>query len=189
MAGGAKATGSNEASSPGGNGGRFKVSVDGKATDPVESANSRVRWDLLLAFENTSNATLDIEWSLTYAFHNEAHADPRGSAYSESIIRAARGTYDNGSRVFETNIFDVAAGACGHNHPTCTLGETPPDKPNMTALFAQALAPGERAFFNIEMIAAGNASVVPVPAALPLFGTGLALFGVLTWRRKQRAGA
>lgn len=30
-------------------------------------------------------------------------------------------------------------------------------------------------------------SEVPVPAALPLFGTGLALMGILGWRRKRKA--
>lgn len=32
-------------------------------------------------------------------------------------------------------------------------------------------------------------SAVPVPAALPLFGTGLALMGFLGWRRKSKANA
>ncbi|MFK5978483.1 MAG: PEP-CTERM sorting domain-containing protein [Rhizobiaceae bacterium] len=32
-----------------------------------------------------------------------------------------------------------------------------------------------------------SVGAVPVPAALPLFGTGLALLGVLGWRRKRRA--
>lgn len=31
------------------------------------------------------------------------------------------------------------------------------------------------------------ASVVPVPAALPLFGTGLAIMGFVGWRRKRKA--
>lgn len=32
-------------------------------------------------------------------------------------------------------------------------------------------------------------SAVPVPAALPLFGTGLAIMGFLGWRRKSKAAA
>ena len=32
-------------------------------------------------------------------------------------------------------------------------------------------------------------SVVPLPAALPLYGTGLALMGFIGWRRKQRKAA
>lgn len=36
--------------------------------------------------------------------------------------------------------------------------------------------------FNVS-----SASVVPVPAALPLFGTGLAVLGLIGWRRKRKA--
>ncbi len=32
-------------------------------------------------------------------------------------------------------------------------------------------------------------SAVPIPAALPLFGTGLALMGFIGWRRRQKAAA
>ena len=35
----------------------------------------------------------------------------------------------------------------------------------------------------------GPAVATPVPAALPLFATGLGVFGLFGWRRKQRAGA
>lgn len=35
--------------------------------------------------------------------------------------------------------------------------------------------------------AAGFVSAVPVPAALPLFGTGLAVMGLIGWRRKRKA--
>lgn len=35
----------------------------------------------------------------------------------------------------------------------------------------------------------GASSVVPVPAALPLFGTGLALMGFIGWRRKRKQAA
>lgn len=33
-----------------------------------------------------------------------------------------------------------------------------------------------------------TSSVVPIPAALPLFGTGLAIMGFIGWRRKRKAG-
>lgn len=35
----------------------------------------------------------------------------------------------------------------------------------------------------------GGASIVPVPAALPLFGTGLAVMGFIGWRRKRKTAA
>ncbi|MFK5978073.1 MAG: VPLPA-CTERM sorting domain-containing protein [Rhizobiaceae bacterium] len=34
----------------------------------------------------------------------------------------------------------------------------------------------------------GSVSAVPVPAALPLLGTGLAVMGLVGWRRKRKAG-
>jgi len=34
-----------------------------------------------------------------------------------------------------------------------------------------------------------NSTVVPLPAALPLFGTGLAILGFLGWRRRRKAEA
>lgn len=190
MVGGAKSKGDIDTGPSGGNGGRFSVSADGVATDPVESADSRSRLDVFVAFQNTSNSVLEIEWSLTYGLHNEAIADPRGSAFAESRVRAARGTFENGDPVFEDNIFEKVAGACGFNHPFCAdLGETPADPPSLEMLFKQILEPGESQFFNFELVAAGNAIVVPVPAALPLFGTGLALMGLLGWRNRRKAPA
>jgi len=35
----------------------------------------------------------------------------------------------------------------------------------------------------------GSTSVVPLPAALPLFGTGLGIMGFIGWRRKRRMAA
>lgn len=73
--GGAHAEGESEGSSPGANGGRFRVSTSGFATDPVEHANSRVFWEFFIAFQNTSDEELVIEWTLTPALHNEARAE------------------------------------------------------------------------------------------------------------------
>jgi len=36
---------------------------------------------------------------------------------------------------------------------------------------------------------APNVSVVPLPAALPLYGTGLAIMGFISWRRKRKGAA
>ncbi|MCP4071902.1 MAG: hypothetical protein GY742_09220 [Hyphomicrobiales bacterium] len=44
---------------------------------------------------------------------------------------------------------------------------------SLYAVFAESGAPPE----------------VPIPAALPLFGTGLALMGFVCWRRKRKAAA
>ena len=47
----------------------------------------------------------------------------------------------------------------------------------------------ELARFSISSVNATSVSVVPLPAALPLFGTGLAIMGFMGWRRKQKATA
>lgn len=188
-AGGAHAEGKTEGSSPGANGGRFAVSTSGFATDLVESANSAVSWNFFIAFQNASSDPLAIEWSLAPGFHNEAKADPRGSAFSKALVGGARGTIENGRRLFEEDPFLLITAACGFNHPTCSFDETPADPPIIERLFGQSLAPGETAFFNVALEVTGNASVVPVPAALPLLATGLAAIGFLSWRRRGKTTA
>lgn len=47
----------------------------------------------------------------------------------------------------------------------------------------------EFARFSILSVNATSVGVVPLPAALPLYGTGLAIMGFIGWRRKQKATA
>ncbi len=50
-----------------------------------------------------------------------------------------------------------------------------------------ASTPGD--FVRVFTQFSPTASVVPLPAALPLYGTGLAIMGFIGWRRKQRNAA
>ena len=58
-------------------------------------------------------------------------------------------------------------------------------------LFAGLLA--GKAYFNIHTSTSGGGEIrgflqeTPLPAALPLFATGLGALGLLTWRRKRKA--
>lgn len=51
----------------------------------------------------------------------------------------------------------------------------------------RARTPGDYVRVFTEFSVGAPPSTVPVPAALPLFGTGLALLGFLGWRKKRRA--
>ncbi|MFW5426196.1 MAG: hypothetical protein ACKE8R_02990 [Methylophagaceae bacterium] len=169
---------------------RFTANVDGIARDPVELSNSKVRWDLLIFFQNVTDTNLLLNWLIAYSFHNEAHADPRGSAFSESSVKVQWGKLDSKGDRVGNSIFKDSAAACGFNHPECSaLGSNPNDKVSPELAFMFNLAPGEIGYFNVELVAAGNASVVPIPASLPLFGSGLALLSWFTRRKKFKQAA
>lgn len=61
---------------------------------------------------------------------------------------------------------------------------------NSADIFGVTLFPGviESETEGLQFVSTAPA-VVPVPAALPLFGTGLAIMGFLGWRRKSKAAA
>ncbi len=48
---------------------------------------------------------------------------------------------------------------------------------------------GEGPFHNSLFADNLKISTIPIPAALPLFGTGLAILGFVGWRRKRKAEA
>jgi len=48
---------------------------------------------------------------------------------------------------------------------------------------------GEYSGSNIGLDLRVHLSPVPLPAALPLFGTGLGIMGFIAWRRKRRMAA
>lgn len=166
----------------------FKVSTKGKATDPVEEASSSVSLDLLLAFKNTSVEDLTIYWLLHYAFENVAIADPRGTAYSESLIRVQSGKISNGVKDRNTKITTLETAACGVTTAECNYQSTPGEIED-DKTFQITLKPNEIWYFNIYLTARGRASVVPLPASLPLFGSGLAVIGFFAWRKKRKAAS
>ncbi len=178
---GAEGRGRSNTISPG-NTAHFGAEAFGQATNPVESASSRVRWDVLIAFENISTENLVASWAVSYFLKNEAMADPRGTAFSTSRVRVQRSRLVNGTRTPEAGFFEAETAACGVTSLVCDPGS----QPSGSLIFNIELEAGEIGFLNVELVAAGNASVVPLPAALPLFGTGLALLGLLGRRRKLR---
>ena len=78
------------------------------------------------------------------------------------------------------------------SHATSTEGgDVLWDAANLTGGNGQQNYDGElhNSNFSQTFQILGPAVATPVPAALPLFATGLGVFGLFGWRRKQRAGA
>lgn len=48
---------------------------------------------------------------------------------------------------------------------------------------------GDVATHQFDNIVVNEIAVIPLPAALPLYGTGLAVIGLIGWRRKRKAAA
>ena len=159
----------------------FGAEAFGQATDPVEFASSRVRWDVLIAFENITTEALVASWTVAYVLANSATADPRGTAFASSRVRVQRSTFVDGHRVPEDGFFEAETASCGAT-TTCDPGT----KPDGSFVFNLNLAAGEIGYLNVEVVAEGNASGVPLPAAMPLFGSGLVLIGCIGWRRKRK---
>ena len=45
----------------------------------------------------------------------------------------------------------------------------------------------DKGFAEIDNLEFNNAGATPLPAALPLFGSGLGVLGLLGWRKKKKA--
>lgn len=158
---------------------RFEAEAFGEVADFVEQAYSRVRWDILVAFKNTSSSTISFNWDLNYLFSNSAYTDPGGTAFSTSRVRAQQGTFVNGQRNTDPNILEAVTAVCGST-TTCLPGYS--DGPLFTLNYN--LAEGEIGFLNFEVLAEGRASLVPEPAQLWLYGISLIVF--IGFRRHKK---
>jgi len=164
--GGAEGRGRNDSFSSG-NVARFKAEAFGEVIEPVESAYSRVRWDVLLAFQNTSDNRSIFSWDLNYLFFNSAVAELNGTAFSTSSIRAQQGKLINGERNMDPKISEVSAAKCG-----LTTNCLPGNSDGVPLTFNYSLNAGEIGFLNFEVTAEGSASVVPEPKIIWLLCTG-----------------
>jgi len=63
------------------------------------------------------------------------------------------------------------------------------DSTNLSRLLIDFTAASPGDYVRVFTQFSPGASVVPLPAALPLYGTGLAIMGFIGWRRKQRKAA
>jgi len=77
-------------------------------------------------------------------------------------------------------ISDAALGTSTSTYSNATLtslGVTP-------GIYVWTWGPGANQSFTLDII-----NPIPIPAALPLFATGLGVLGLLGWRRKKKAQA
>ncbi len=111
-------------------------------------------------------------------------------------------------QIFDQNGTELTTGIISDVLTPSPFSITTAGGPNDTLELALALGPIAASTFFIELNFAAsfassgtntaeylratfteNLSVVPLPAALPLYGTGLAIMGFVGWRRKRKTAA
>jgi hypothetical protein len=106
------------------------------------------------------------------------------------------------TEIFSVNHDDgVSLFVAGTETTTCTIASCPGDllptsaaQPTNAALTSVIIGPGTYDLWFAEVnglpgILQASSTAVPLPAALPLFATGLCALGLLGWRRKRKAQA
>ena len=83
-------------------------------------------------------------------------------------------------------IFDLSVGADGLNSPQLLIAPAFSRGAGIYNVLIGNGVFGTNSGAPIDYEMRFETSVVPIPAALPLFGTGLACLGLLGWRRKQK---
>jgi hypothetical protein len=146
----------------------------GGGTTAENSTNGAV---LLNETTGVGTTVVGLSTGQTYALSFNYWGDNRpGQSYSLLV-------YVNGILVDTINDTDGAPGS----NPTGTIvtinGLTTVGG-NLTLLFAQASGSQASPIFDDVQI-----SATPLPAALPLFASGLGALGLLGWRRKRKAQA
>jgi hypothetical protein len=102
--------------------------------------------------------------------------------------------YNNGGTLTLSSVSTLTKTMVGANDITITINAFTNNYPNPTAAvwFSQTNYPDPIPSFPDTLTASGGpdsatvASATPLPAALPLFASGMGGFGFLAWRRKRR---
>lgn len=136
--------------------------VDGKAFDTGDPAfaNSKVRWNIEIFFQNLSDMPINATWTINHVLGAEAMADPRGTAYAEGR--------------FEIRGAEDVVNAAGDPPPNDKVEPSPPSLSGTTRVHF-ALAPQQIKSLNFALEANGNATIVPLPASGALFLAGIAM--------------
>lgn len=124
--------------------------------------------ELTITFGNT--LTLDAIYLL------DLFTSTNGNEYEQATV-----TYDGGTVVIDADPDERPNGDSGYRAFKFT-------NPIMTS-FLTFSAPTDGSFndqLGVNDYAVAGISAVPLPAALPIFGTGLGLIGLLRWWRRRR---
>lgn len=158
----------------------LSANVNGQATDTGDLAfgNAKVRWDLLVTFQNISNEALIATWTVNHILSAAAMADPRGTAYAQSTFSGS-GAPDVANAAADPPIPPNPDNMAG-------VGPNPPALSGTTR-FHFSLAPQQIKSFEFALEATGNARITPLPAAGPLLLSALAFVALAARRRRTRA--
>ncbi len=123
--------------------------------------------DLTVAFDSPTNNV-----SLIYFYENDDIPLTVNHSGGTSIFTLA----------FDGNVSDLDTLDINTTCPTCL---------NITSIILGfgTESPVNTDTYVIDNLTFDTPSAVPVPAALPLFGTGLAIMGFIGWRRKRKVAA
>jgi len=143
--------------------GQFFLTDDGATSGTVPAA-------LLVNYStptsNASGVVLDIDGGETFLI--EAFDGVNGTGISQGTFTINAGDADTGNGVASDWFFSLGSASI------------------RSIIFSGSRPSG---FFGLgfdNFDTGVDVGVVPLPAALPLYGTGLALMGFIGWRRKQR---
>lgn len=161
----------------------FKLTADvnGSAFDTGDPAfaNSKVRWDLSITFQNTGLADLTAIWTVQHFLEAAANADPKGTAFSTATFST-------------TGADDVVNGAADPPIPPNPqngdgLVSNPPILSG-TTFINFSLAAGQIKTLSVAVEARGNATIVPLPASGLVFFATLAGLVAFAGQRRLATG-
>jgi hypothetical protein len=147
----------------------------------------------------TVSADREISSSVSGAFHFVLEQGGNFFEYSSSSVSFTANTYTNftSSSLTASNFDEICVVSCG----TGNFGNviSPTANPNFSSsgslITLGVVTVGQYAngsatsyFDNLDMDITYTPNPTPVPAALPLFASGLGAMGLFGWRRKRKNG-
>ena len=167
---------------------------------------SKIKADILtvsfsaLPQQVAPNELVELKLTLTIPFGQEVPGGPTGTIFIQGFngqtvtITDGQGNSSifnvgGGFTSTKTFVFDTAYSEPGSYHPgfsglivVAGIAVPPPE-----CLILPIHCPGITVMNGFDISGETTVYVTPIPAALPLFATGLGALGLLGWRRKKKA--